>query len=386
MKRPLVELGELVKFVGGGTPDRKNPQYWGGDIPWATVKDISGIVLYRTQESITKDGLENSASSVLEAGTVIMATRMGLGKVAMNSIRVAINQDLKGLICGPRIDSRYLLHFIASKSPLLETAGHGATVKGIKLDYLRAVKVVLPPIDEQRRIAAILDKADVIRRKRQRILEAAGGLTQSAFLESFGDPVTNPKRWPIKRLGDLLEFLTSGSRGWARYYSSGGSQFLRIQNVKRDHLNLDELIRVNAPNNAEADRTRVQAGDILLSITADLGRVGVVPACLAGAYINQHLAIIRVRREAVVPEYLSSYLASRAGQAQITRLNRQGVKAGLNFDDIRGLRVLLPPRVAQVKFAMLKKKAQQLKCIQEKTAGQFFGLLGSLVNRLITAF
>lgn len=360
MKRPVVELGELVKFVGGGTPGRDIPRYWGGDIPWATVKDMSGNALSETQESITKDGMENSASSILEAGTVIMATRMGLGKVAINSVKMAINQDLKGLICGPRIDSRYLLHFIASKASLLETAGHGATVKGVKLDYLRALKVPLPPLDEQRRIAAILDKADAIRRKRQDVLKVADTLAQSAFLELIGDPFTNPKRWPVMRLGDLLVFLTSGSRGWARYYAENGSFFLRIQNVGQDRLNLDEIIRVDAPKNAEAERTRVQAGDVLLSITADLGRTGVIPPELAGAYINQHLAIIRVRQNDIIPEYLASFLASNAGQAQITRLNRQGVKAGLNFDDIRGLRVPLPLRDSQMKYAYLKSRTQSM--------------------------
>lgn len=157
----------------------------------------------------------------------------------------------------------------------------------------------------------------------------------------FGDPVTNPRGWEVRRVGDLLAFLTSGLRGWARYYCDSGSTFLRIQNVGRNELRLDDLAYVDAPRNAEAERTRIKEGDVLLSITADLGRTGVVSAQLAGAYINQHLAILRPPE--VNPYYLSAFIASEGGQSQIRRLNRGGVKAGLNFDDVRSIAVMLPP-------------------------------------------
>jgi type I restriction enzyme S subunit len=138
MKRwPLKPLGDLVTFVGGGTPRRDRPDYWGGDIPWASVKDLQSQSLEMTAETITTLGLANSASNLIPKGTVIIASRVGLGKVAINKKPVAINQDLKALT--PRsnnIRPRYLLQFLYSKAEYFERAGVGATVKGLTIgDY-----------------------------------------------------------------------------------------------------------------------------------------------------------------------------------------------------------------------------------------------------------
>ena len=115
--------------------------------------------------------------------------------------------------------------------------------------------------------------------------------------------------------------------------------FLRIQNVGRNKLLLDDTAFVRAPDTAEARRTQVQSGDVLLSITADLGRTAVIPKGIGRAFINQHLAILRLND--VDPHFVSAFLASPAGQVQIGGMNRQGVKAGLNFDNIRS--ILRPP-------------------------------------------
>lgn len=164
--------------------------------------------------------------------------------------------------------------------------------------------------------------------------------------------------WPVVRLGDDLRFLTSGSRGWATYYRDDGAVFLRIQNVRNGRLVLDDIAFVQPPQTAEARRTRVMPGDVLLSITADLGRTAVIPDDIGDAYINQHLAILRPRR--LDPRFLSAYLASPLGQTQIARLNRQGVKAGLNFEDIRSLTVPIPPLPEQRRLAEVLDRAEAL--------------------------
>ncbi len=168
----------------------------------------------------------------------------------------------------------------------------------------------------------------------------------SAFLEMLGDPVTNPKGWPAKPLGQLLAFLTSGSRGWAEYYADTGDIFLRIQNIKRDKLDLSDVAHVRVPDSAEARRTRTYPGDVLLSITADLGRTAVVPDTLKRAFINQHLAILRPLE--VNSEYLSSFLESEGGQRQIKRLNptvakiRACERSGSHRDGVFVMQQLVP--------------------------------------------
>lgn len=226
--------------------------------------------------------------------------------------------------------------------------------KGIAQPFIRpsdvkAHRVFLPPLYEQRRIAAVLDKADAMHRKRKRALELLDGLTQSIFSEMFGDPILNTLKWPIKRLADFEVFLTSGSRGWAQYYADAGRAFIRIGNVKGGEVDTADLIYVTPPDNAEARRTLVKQGDLLISITADLGRVAVVPNSLNHcAHINQHLALVRLKK--LNPYFAAQYLASAGGQRQFEALNRQGVKAGLNFDNIRSLAIFAPPIERQEAF------------------------------------
>lgn len=210
---------------------------------------------------------------------------------------------------------------------------------------LLALRIPVPPIEEQRRIAAVLDRADELRAKRRAAIALLDTLTESIFLDMFGAQPTGT----TTALGDHLEFLTSGSRGWARFYADSGSPFLRIQNVLRDEIDLKDLAYVAAPDNAEARRTKTTAGDVLMSITADLGRTAVVPESLSGAFINQHLVLMRSRT--LEPRYLSAFLTSQNAVAQIVRKNRAAVKAGLNFDDVRSLQIPDAPRSVQAEFA-----------------------------------
>ncbi len=258
-------------------------------------------------------------------------------------------------------------------------AGAAGSMPKISGAKLKAMPIPLPPLPEQRRIADILDKADAIRRKRKEAITLTEELLRSAFLEMFGDPVTNPNGWEVKPLGELLSFLTSGSRGWAEYYADEGDTFLRIQNVKNDRLDLSDVAFVRAPDTAEARRTLTVAGDVLLSITADLGRTAVVTESVGRAFINQHLAILRP--QGISPEYLSAFLASEGGQRQFRRLNKGGVKAGLNFDDIRSVRVGLPPPERQRAFAQFKAGVRSLESIHAQGVDDADELFSSLVHR-----
>ena len=135
-------------------------------------------------------------------------------------------------------------------------------------------------------------------------------VVKARFIELFGDPKLNPKGYPICRLSEHIEFLTSGSRGWAQYCVDNGSEwFITIKNVKDCHISTDNMQPINARNNSEAKRTKVQEGDLLISITADLGRTGVVTKGIAdhGAYINQHLTCIRLNKEILNPLYVAFF-------------------------------------------------------------------------------
>lgn len=205
----------------------------------------------------------------------------------------------------------------------------------------------------------MLDAAEAVRTKREIALGLLRELQAGVTNAMFGVDGFQRSDWPLVELGGLLDRLTSGSRGWARYYAERGSLFLRIQNVKTDELILDDVAFVEPPNTAEATRTRADSGDVVLSITADLGRTAVVPDGLGDVYINQHLALLRSRE--LHPRFLSAALASPVGHRQLLRRNRQGVKAGLNFDDIRSVQVPKPPPSVQETFVKQLERVDEQK-------------------------
>lgn len=158
-----------------------------------------------------------------------------------------------------------------------------------------------------------------------------------------------PKDWELATLEALSTTVTSGSRDWARFYADSGALFVRIGNLTREHINFrfDSTIYVRPPRNADGQRTRLEPDDILVSITADLGIVGVVPDGIGEAYINQHIALVRPNHSSVNPRFVGHYLASPVAQAYISKLNDAGAKAGLNLPTVRGLLTTRPERTEQ---------------------------------------
>lgn len=224
--------------------------------------------------------------------------------------------------------------------------------KRVPKTFLENYQIDIPSLDEQDRITAQLDKVSDLIAKRRAQLDKLDLLVKSRFVEMFGDPVMNPFVYPIHQLSEYIEFLTSGSRGWSQYFSDAGEYFITIKNVKNCAISLDDVQHVQPPENAEAVRTKVKEGDLLISITADLGRTGVVTKEIAehGAYINQHLTCIRLNQDRLIPLYVAYYLESSAGKVQFTSKNQNGVKAGLNFNAINSLKLIVPPMELQAKF------------------------------------
>ena len=149
-------IGEIIeKIIGGGTPSKACEEYWNGDIPWASVKDLKGDVLSITKDRITQSGFHNSSSNLIPKGTLIICVRMGLGKISINSIDVAINQDLKAIhVKDYLIDQKYFLYFYKS----LSIKGSGSTVRGITTKDLLEMLIPMPPLEEQHRIVEKIKK------------------------------------------------------------------------------------------------------------------------------------------------------------------------------------------------------------------------------------
>ncbi|WP_239796454.1 restriction endonuclease subunit S [Candidatus Nitrotoga arctica] len=186
----------MARIVCGGSLDRSNSSCWNGTIPWITAKDIRDARISDSLERITEFGLKESASNLLPVGSILVPASMILENVVINDVPVAINKDLKAIIVeSPDLDRNYIQQFLLSKANSFELSGKEGMKNGYATEMLADIDIPLLPLEEQRRIALILDKADAICKKRRATLKLADSFLHSIFLDMFGDPVTNPKEW-----------------------------------------------------------------------------------------------------------------------------------------------------------------------------------------------
>ena len=234
-------------------------------------------------------------------------------------------------------------------------------------NYVKSVDIPKLSYRKQQHICETLDHVRDAVAYRERQLTKLDELIKARFVEMFGDPKLNPYRFPCNSLSTYITFLTSGSRGWSQYFTDSGEYFITIKNVKNCKITLQDVQYVAPPDNAEAKRTKVQKNDLLISITADLGRTGVVTEEIAnhGAYINQHLTCIRLKDEQVNPLYVAYYMESDAGKEQFTAKNQSAVKAGLNFNAINSLKLMAPPLSLQNQFADFVAEVDKSKLLAE---------------------
>jgi type I restriction enzyme S subunit len=175
-----------------------------------------------------------------------------------------------------------------------------------------------------------------------------------------------PEDWEVRTIGDSQPFVTSGSRGWARYYSDHGAPMVRITNLKRGSIRLDteQMRYVTIPAcSAEGARTSLENGDILVSITADIGIIGYVDSSLQKpAYINQHIALVRLRSSEIHPQFVSYFVASAPVQTFFRAITDAGAKAGLNLPTVRSIPFALPPRLLEQQLISQALSEVQITC------------------------
>jgi type I restriction enzyme, S subunit len=243
----------------------------------------------------------------------------------------------------------------------------GGTRLALKYASLSKFKIPFPPLAEQKKIASILTSVDEVIEKTQSQIDKLQDLKKGTMNElltkgightEFKDSELGriPKSWEVASIAEISHFVTSGSRGWSQYYSERGAIFIRIGNLTRDNINLDfeDTVRVTPPVNGEGVRTKVSLGDILISITADLGVIGVVHDGVGEAYVNQHVSLVRLKENSpVISRWAGHYLSGEVCQYQFRIKNDGGAKAGLNLPTIGSIRLAQPSIIEQEKICVI---------------------------------
>ena len=362
-----VPLGDICTVERGGSPrpidDFITTESDG--INWIKIGDTDeSMYITKTAQKIKPEGMKKSR--YVKPGDFLLSNSMSFGRPYILKIDGCIHDGWLVLRDENNVfDKKFLYYYLSAPITYekFKSMAVGGVVNNLNSDMVRKIRVPLPSKQEQRDIADSLDKITNLHFLRKQQLAKLDELVKARFVEMFGDAKLNPYDFPCNSLSEYILFLTSGSRGWSRYFTDSGEYFITIKNVKNCRITLQDVQYVTPPDNAEAKRTKVQENDLLISITADLGRTGVVTKRIAehGAYINQHLTCIRLNLKKANPIYVAYYMESDAGKEQFASKNQSAVKAGLNFNAINSLKLVVPPLSLQNDFAAFVERVDQQK-------------------------
>jgi type I restriction enzyme, S subunit len=250
----------------------------------------------------------------------------------------------------------------------LAVLNKATAIPGLNREDVYRVNIPVPPLNEQKRIAAKLDnlfvRLDSCQSHLERVPQILQRYRESVLAVATSGQLTKDWRkkrglaldsWETKTGSDVFPFITSGSRGWAGFYANSGSKFIRVGNLDHNTIELDlkDIQYVKPPLSAEGRRTRIKVGDILISITADVGMVGFVRKDIGEAYINQHICLARQTGN-YIGEYLAYFLASPVGGlSQLVNAQKGMTKAGLTLGDIRAITFQIPGKEEQQEIVSL---------------------------------
>ena len=326
---PVVyKLKDCCQIIAGQSPESKYYNTNGEGLPFFQGKADFGALYPKVRMYCSQP------TKIAEKDDILLSVRAPVGPTNLSPGKVCIGRGLAAIRPDKKVGLRYLLYFFRYYETQLQRSGTGTTFKAITQNVIKNIEVPVPSIDEQERIVSkieeLFSKLDASVAELQTAKEKLKVYRQEVLKEAFG-------AFEVKKpIREMTSIVTSGSRGWAKYYSSDGAKFIRIGNLTRDSIRIsfNEMQYVTLPGNAEGTRTKLNPNDVLVSITANVGSIGLVPKTIGDAYINQHIALVRfVNSEQ--SEFMAWYLRSGWGQKDLLKNKRGAGKLGLGLDDIR---------------------------------------------------
>ena len=377
------KVEDFAQVITGGTPSTKNKAYWeDGHIPWLNSGELNQDIIVSSRNHITSIGLEKSAAKLMPKDSVLIAlTGATTGVVGYLTFEACANQSVTGILPSEKHFPKFLFYYLKSIRPQVLNDAYGGAQPHISQGYVKQLKIPLPPLGEQKKIAAILDATDDYRQKTKALIDKYDQLTQSLFLDMFGDPVTNPRRFEIVTVRDIIEEAKYGTSSKAD--ENGTFPYLRMNNITyKGHMNYDNLKFINIADD-QLHKYETKKGDILFNRTNSkelVGKTGIITTdekmVLAGY-------LIRVRmKEGYNPYFLWSHLNSRWAKLTLENMCKSIVgMANINAQELQNLLVMNPPLKIQNQFAERVQAIEAQKAQAQASLAQAEDLFNSLLQR-----
>jgi type I restriction enzyme S subunit len=376
-------LGEIFEIARGGSP-RPIDDFITDDpdgVNWVMISDAKSKYITSTKKRIIKEGMKKSRE--VQPGDFLLTNSMSFGRPYIMQTSGCIHDGW--LVLSPRGEAShpdYFYHLLGSDVLYseFERRAAGATVKNLNIELVKGVEISLPPLAEQRRIAEVLDKAEALRAKRRAALAQLDALTQSLFLDTFGDPITNPKHVKTSKLGSLCIRVTDGTHQTPKW-SAEGHPFLFVSNIVSGEITFDTEKFISDETHSELTRRcPIELGDVLYSTVGSYG-VPAIVRCNRKFAFQRHIAHLKPDRALLDSEFLAAMLASPPLKRQADRSAKGVAQKTVNLSEIREFIVFHPPLQVQREFARRVAAVEKLKTAQRAALAELDALFASLQHR-----
>lgn len=355
----MARLGDICQFQSGGTPRKDNKNYFNGDIPWITTVALNGSCIGNESaiEWITTDAIQNSAAKIVPANSIMVGTRVGVGKVAINQVPMSTSQDIISLlnIDEEKWDKGFLCKFIQSRHEYLNAQARGATIKGIKIDVLAELSLPDLNYEGQKHIAAVLDKVSDLIALRKQQLAKLDELVKARFIEMFGDFKTNPLGWPVEFFDTFAKIDGNMTTDYEKY---ADFPHIGIDSIEKDTGELKGYRTVREDGVISGKYVFTPQHIIYSKIRPNLNKVALpnfAGLCSADAYPilpNKKNCNRIFLATAMRSSYFLDYILQFSARTNLPKVNRK---------EIAGFKMPLPPLALQTQFAAFAERTEKQK-------------------------
>lgn len=348
------------------------------------------LITYSDPRYLQKDmfELENKRTNI-ERGDILLTIVGTVGRCAVYDSDEKVVFQRSVAVIKPNkeiVDSRFLMYKLISMTNYFEKEARGVAQKGIYLKQLADIEIKLPNLEMQKKIVYTLDSAKVLLDKRGVQITLLDQLVKSRFIEMFGDPISNPRGWEKEVCKDVTSKIGSGAtpKGGNSSYKEEGISLIRSMNVHNNKFIKKDLAFIDDEQAQKLNNVIVQEEDILLNITgASVARCCIVPNEFVPARVNQHVAIIRSKKERVLPTFLVYQFTNESYQRLLWDIATSGgaTREAVTKQQIENLELIVPPLELQNQFAAFVNQVDKLKFAMESSLKELENNFNSLMQK-----
>ncbi|ORM65837.1 restriction endonuclease [Pantoea rodasii] len=349
-----LKIADFCETGSGGTPSKSKPEYYeGGSIPWIKSGDLKESIIYEVKDFITEVGLKNSSAKIVKKDAILLAMYGAtVGRLAILGIDASTNQAVCNIRPDAKVaDLKYLYFFLKSKINYFLNSAVGGAQPNISQGLIKSLVVPLPKLEEQKRIAKILNQAERIHAIREKTIKLSDDLLRSTFLNMFGNPLNNPKKFPVGTIRDLVSSVDYGTSNKASD-TSGKYPILRMGNITyQGYWDYENLKYIDLDHSSK-EKFLVRKGDLLFNRTNSkelVGKTAVFDNDTEMAYAGY---LVRLRpNDKANSYYISGYLNSAHGKNTLQNMCKSIIgMANINAQELQNIKILIPPKELQEKY------------------------------------